>query len=336
MTDMRRANLSGKQRSDGRWEIRLTLTRLDGAKVRKSVYGKTLTEAQANAHAIIFETGRIQSDSITLAELAELWKASWKLKPATERSYNYALSLIIPRLGNRECQSLKVPDLMALILRASTDRKSRMIRTVLGTLLNYGVMVGALESNPLAGIRSPRGYRPRRRKTTQQDLAEILEKVDPRYQPFFRFLADTGLRPWKEALNLTRSDIGRKSDEWYVSVTESKTRAGERIVPIADALVVDVIIEQEGKLFPYSQSTYKRAWAAASEDLPIYALRSLAIAAWCESGIDLDIIKSRAGHTDIRLTLDIYNEVRQDRVLHGQGVREGVKVSDLLGGRGRY
>lgn len=326
----RRSNLSGKLRPDGRYEIRITLTRLDGAKVRKSVYGKTLTEAQAEAHALIFESGRGYAEGVTLAELADLWRRSWRVKPATQRSYEYALSLIEPRLGKRVCHELKVPELMGLVLRADTDRKSRLVRTVLGTMLSYGVMVGALEQNPMIGLRTPRTYTPRRRRVTVEILEAMLEGIPDDLKAFFEFLADTGLRPWREAIELKRSDIGYKNDEWFVKVRSSKTAAGIRLVPISDAKLAHGLMDRTGELFPFSASTYKRAWAKVSNDVPIYALRALAIARWCESGVDLDVVKMRAGHTDIRLTLDIYNEVRQDRILTGQRGQKGVKISEIL------
>lgn len=79
----RRSNLSGTKLPDGRYQIRVTLTRLDGAKVRKPVYGKTLGEAQQKAHALIYESGRSLQESYTVAEAAEAWRAAWRIKPAT-------------------------------------------------------------------------------------------------------------------------------------------------------------------------------------------------------------------------------------------------------------
>lgn len=327
MHDVRRANLSGKQRADGRWEIRITLTRLDGAKVRKSIFGKTLAECQAKAHALIFESGRVQQEGITLAELANIWRASWKLRPSTQRSYEYALSLILPKLGHKPCHALKVAELMGVVLRADTDRKSRLMRTVLGTMLNYGVLVGACEANPMRGIRSPRGYAPRRRRLAEPEFEAMIQGIPDHLRPFFLFLADTGLRPWSEAIGLTRADIGYRADEFFVTVTKSKTAAGVRIVPIQDPRVKDFLMETSGPLW-VSASTYKRAWTKVAEDTPIYALRALAISKWCETE-DLDVVKARAGHTDLRLTLDIYNQVQNDRILTGEGVRKGVKLTDL-------
>lgn len=324
----RRSNLSGRLHKSGNYEIRVTLTRTDGAKFRKSVYGKTLEECQYEAHKLIFESNRQVNESLTLDELAELWRKSWKVAEATKHSYEYGLSLILPTLGKKQCSTLTVPVLMAVVLRQATDRKARQAKVVLGTLLNYGVMVGALQQNPLTGLKSGRGYKPKRRRITTDELNEALKGMSQDCKDFFLLLADAGLRPWKEAVNLTREDLGYSSDEYYVKVGDSKTDAGTgRIVPITDADLAYRLMEKAGRLFP-SHSTLKRAWTATA---PIYALRSYAISRWCEAGLDLDVVKIRAGHSDIRLTLDIYNEVAKERILTGQRGMKGVRVSELTG-----
>lgn len=326
----RRSNLSGRLHKSGNYEIRVTLTNTSGAKIRKSVYGKTLEDCQYEAHKLIFESNRQANESLTLFELSELWRKSWKVSPATVRSYEYGLSLFLPQLGRKQCSALTVPVLMAAVLRQDTDRKSRQAKVILGTLLNYGVVVGALTQNPLQGLRSGRSYKPEHRRITTTELNETLQSMAEDCRDFFLFLADTGLRPWKEAVGLTRDDLGYSSDEYYVRVGDSKTDAGKgRIVPITDTELAFRLMGKEGRLFP-SQSTLKRAWKA---DAPIYALRSYAISRWCESGLDLDVVKMRAGHSDIRLTLDIYNKVEKERVLTGQRGMKGVRVSDLTGER---
>ena len=305
------------------------MTRLDGAKERKSVYGRTLTEAQNKAQRLMFETNRQLQDTISLSELSDLWRKEWTtLAPSTRRSYEYGLALLLPALGRLKCDSLSVPNLMSVVMRQDTDRKARQIKTTLSMLLNFGVLVGAITANPIKGLKAGRAYKPERKKMRAQDLADATAEMDPSIADFFLFLGDVGLRPWKEAINLTRDDIGYANDEYYVKVASSKTKAGQgRVVPFSDADLAYRLMQREGRLFK-SHSTYKRAWKS---DFPIYSLRSLAISRWCESEEDLDVIKMRAGHTDIRLTLDIYNEVRKERILTGKGVEKGYKVSDLVG-----
>lgn len=239
--------------------------------------------------------------------------------------------MILPALGGMRCDAITLPAISRFINSMDTDRKGRLVRVVLGTLFNHGRLTGAVTHNPLAGVRFPRSYRPTRVRYTAAHVESVCQGLDPDLALFVRFLAETGLRPWKEGHLLTRSDIGRVNDEWYVRVPASKTRAGEgRVVPISDPRILDVLLDREDRLFPLSASTYKRRLSGSG--LLLQALRRLAITRWCERGESLDVVRARAGHSDLRLTLDVYNEVTSMRAVSGvEGVKSGVRVSDLLG-----
>ena len=71
----KRSNLEGTKRVDGRWEIRVTLTKIYGAKVRKSVFGETKSEAQQKAHQLIHEDGRSVGTGATITILPPFRKA---------------------------------------------------------------------------------------------------------------------------------------------------------------------------------------------------------------------------------------------------------------------
>ena len=122
-------------------------------------------------------------------------------------------------------------------------------------------------------------------------------------------------------------------DQFFVIVTESKTVHGERVVPISDRRVIDYIMDaEEGKLFPFAYEALKTAWRRATDkvgvDADVYSLRRYAISKWCETR-PLDEVQRLAGHAQLSLTLQVYNEVQRNRLLLGQGIGKGIRVSEF-------
>lgn len=333
----KRSNLEGTKLPDGRWQIRVTLTRLDGAKTRKPVYGKTKAEAQEKAHELIHEHRRSIGNGTTVGELSKVWKARCfaDLAPKTVQCYERSLKTVLATWEHTPVDSLTTPQIVTWLQRLNLGERSvDLVRTVFGILLQFGKLIGANRDNPLAGVRWKRKKRPVQKRITEAKFEQVIAVLDPKYRPFFWMLADTGLRPWKECLPVDRMDIGLSMDQFFVVVTQSKTIHGERVVPITDRRVIDQILEvEEGKLFPFTYEALKTAWRRATEklgiDADVYSLRRLAISKWCE-GRPLDEVQRLAGHANLSLTLQIYNEVQRNRLLLGQGIREGIKVSDLV------
>ncbi len=333
----KRSNLEGTKLPDGRWQIRVTLTRLDGAKIRKPVYGKTKAEAQEKAHELIHEQRRSIGNGTTVGELAKVWKARCfgDLAPKTIQCYERSLKTVLATWEDTPVDSLTTPQIVTWLQRLTLGERSvDLVRTVFGIILQFGKLIGANRDNPLAGVRWKRKKRPVQKRITESKFDQVIAVLDAKYRPFFWMLADTGLRPWKEGLNLDRAEIGLSMDQFFAVVSESKTIHGERVVPITDRRVVDYILEvEEGRLFPFTYEALKTAWRRATEkvgvDADVYSLRRFAISKWCEER-PLDEVRRLAGHANLSLTLQIYNEVQRNRLLLGQGIREGIKVSDLV------
>lgn len=332
----KRSNLEGTKLADGRWQIRLTITRLDGKKIRKPVYGKTKAEAQQKAHLLIHVDRRSIGNGTTVGELSQAWQQTWTdLAPKTKESYTRSLKHILAKWEFTTVDSLTTPQIVLWLQKLTNgDRTVEIIRRVFGTMLQYGKLIGSNRDNPLAGVRLKRKKRAVQKRIADEQFEAVLRHLDPKYPLFFLMLADTGLRPWKEGLPVDRADIGLSMDQFYVVVRESKTKHGERVVPITDRRVIDHILETEsGRLFPFGYEALKSAWRRACEKAgvksDIYALRRLAISKWCETR-PLDEVQRLAGHANLSLTLQVYNEVQRNRLLLGQGINKGIKVSELV------
>jgi integrase len=329
----KRSNLEGTKLADGRWQIRVTLTRLDGSKTRKPLYGATKAEAQAKAHALIHEDRRSIGNGTTVGELASVWKQqAWgDLAPKTIVSYEASLKRILAYWEFTVVDAITTPQIVLWLQKLTHgERTVEIIRRVFGTMLQHGKLIGANRDNPLAGVKLKRKTRPRQRRVTEEKLEEVLAQLEPKYHPFCWFL---GLRPWKEGLPVERTNIGLSMDQFFVIVEESKTVHGERVVPITDRRVIDYIMDiAEGRLFPFKHEAVKTAWRRATKkaevDIDLYSLRRFAISKWCESR-PLDEVQRLAGHANVTLTLQVYNEVHRNRLLLGQGISKGIRVSDL-------
>jgi integrase len=313
---------------------------LDGSKQRKAVYGTTKAEAQEKAHSLIHEDRRSIGNGTTVGELAAIWKQhEWgNLAPKTIISYAGSMKRILAHWEFVVVDSITTPQLV-LWLKKQTygERTVEIIRRVFGTMLQYGKLIGANRDNPLAGVKFKRNKRPNQRRITEEKLEAILTHMEAKYHPFFWMLGDTGLRPWKEGLPVDRTRIGLSMDQFFVVVEDSKTRHGERVVPITDRRVIDYIMDIEsGRLFPFAYEAVKTAWRRAAKkaeiDADVYSLRRMAISRWCETR-PLDEVQRLAGHANIALTLEIYNEVQRNRLLCGQGISKGISVSELVGNK---
>jgi integrase len=333
----KRSNLEGTKLPDGRWQIRVTVTQLDGSKRRVPLYGSTKAEAQEKAHALIHEDRRSIGNGTTVGELAKVWKQrSWsELAPKTVQCYERSLGHILAQWKDSPVDSLTTPQIVTWLQRLTLgERTVELTRTVFGIMLQFGKLIGANRDNPLAGVRLKRKKRPVQKRITETKFEKVLGFLDEKYHVFFLMLADTGLRPWKEGLPVDRKDIGLSMDQFYVIVTESKTVHGERVVPITDRRVIDYIMDvAEGRLFPFTYEALKTAWRRATDkagvDADVYSLRRYAISKWCESR-PLDEVQRLAGHAQLSLTLQVYNEVQRNRLLHGQGISNGIRVSELV------
>lgn len=193
-----------------------------------------------------------------------------------------------------------------------------------------------------------------RPKMTWPILTEILKhEPSPIYRELFLFLAETGLRPDREALDLRISNVVWKMDLRWVRVEESKTEAGERMVPIPDYLANSIVArleeasnaESNGRvgsdvidplLFPSTVGTrlgyanvirhWKKLVEASGETYTnLYQLRKLATREFRKDLSDESLI-ALVGHTDISVTREHYLDKDLDAIAMTVG-RRSVKKS---------
>ena len=333
-----RSRLSGTLRKDGRWQIILTLTRADGAKVQKFVYAKTQRAVQDKARKIL-EKGRESLPDITLSELVEMIREDkWaKQKPKTQRYNDWGLTRIEKQFGSTRLSAITRPSISSWLRslarekddsgdQALSGRSIQAHKTILHGLLEYAIDLGLIRENPCSGVALPiKAKAAPPDGITERDYARVLEaEINPTLKLFWQTLGETGVRPFKEGLPLRREQILYRFDMYWIHVGDSKTAAGTgRYIAISGDLGA-ALMEREGEVFATStgrlplERNVGRAWAATLKRAKVphcrlYALRDLGISRWVATLPD-DITQTQAGHTDIRLTKNVYNRVDQERL----------------------
>jgi integrase len=162
--EKRRANGEGtiRQRSDGRWEGKLSLP---GGK-RKSVYGATKKDAREALNAArkkLDEGIDVGARTQTIETFLESWLAGAKerVRPKTHRTYQDLLRLhVIPELGKVRLDRLTAPQIAALLrdkhAAGLSPKTVSHIRATLRAALNEAVRWRLIAYNPATAVAAPR------------------------------------------------------------------------------------------------------------------------------------------------------------------------------------
>ncbi len=233
-------------------------------------------------------------------------------------------------------------------------RSVEICRTVLGTMLKDARRKGRLFVNPMEAVsRFPVPKRELRFLTAEQVKA-LCEQVGRVYGVLFLVMAFCGLRIG-EVIGLQWPDIGtdrrrllirrqviwrRKKDcrdgEPRWTVTEPKSEAGKRVVEIPGPLVPFLAAHREeqnggpnplGLVFPsedgtplYPGNVRRRYFVPALKALGLTGIRPhdfrrTFIAMHVEAGTHPKLVQARAGHSNIKLTMDVYGKLAGEMAL---------------------
>ena len=265
----RRARGEGtiRQRTDGRWEARVTVGYgEDGRQRQRSIYGATEAEVAAKLVELrLRPTGAADGERLTLGQFLDEWLRYREappdgepLKALTVHSYRTLAKLYIkPDLGGvplARLRPLHISRLLASLSRAGlAPHTIRNVRAVLANALRAAVEWEVLATSPV-----PRTVRRRRRKATPPaswsaaHLVTFLEAVKShRLGALFYTMATTGLREG-EALALRISDADLDGGRLRVArslayiprrgleISTPKTERSRRVVPLPADTVAEL------------------------------------------------------------------------------------------------
>lgn len=284
------------------------------------------------------------------AAIAADWLDSNPAKrPSTYERDEIALRVhIIPSIGEAPIGSITPADIQQLVNGWSASMAPRSARRTYGVLravLAMAVNHDMIARSPCRGINLPAPKKVKRKLPSTDKIAELAEAIGPDYAAMVWIGAMLGLR-WGEVagLRVGRLDLMRRTLTVSEQIArgkggtrlfgEPKSDAGNRTLTIPTSLVgilathlvrreltaadddAFVFVSPEGKPLYYT-SWRRRVWKPACEsvgldDLGFHDLRRLNASLLIAHGVDVRTAQSRLGHSDPRLTLDIYAQTLDD------------------------
>lgn len=176
-----------QQLPNGKYKAVITIGRVDGKQIRKSVTRNTPKEVIAALNQLKSEhqQGNIAAPSkMTLKELSDLWVKSLRLKtkPKTIDSYEHILEKhIVPSLGNIKVQKLTVTDINNFIQSLHGLGLSPAyiikIRGNLHSILQKALMDGIVSRNLVSRADTVKMQQSERRALTDLEIPRVLEEA---------------------------------------------------------------------------------------------------------------------------------------------------------------
>ena len=284
-----------------RASVYLGVDQVTGKKVKTKVTGRTQKEVKQKAtqEKIAFQKDgctRFKASSIeNYQELTRLWWESYKntVKPNTQGNVRALIdNHILPTFGEYKLDKLTTP-LIQSIINKLADRANRgeegaflhydMIHALSKRILQYGVTMQAIPSNPARDVVLPRNTQKAKRQKLKhfdnQELKKFLVYLDNldscKYRYYYdvtlyKFLLATGCRI-NEALALSWSDIDL--DGAIVHITKTLNRNLEINSPKSKSSYRDIDIDQEtvSMLKQYKLRQTKEAWKIGQRESVVFS-----------------------------------------------------------------
>ena len=284
-----------------RANVYLGVDQVTGKKVKTKVTGRTHKEVKQKAtkEKIAFQkAGSTRQKAVTIKnyqELATLWWESYKntVKPNTQGNVRTLIDKhILPTFGEYKLDKLTTP-LIQSIINKLADKANRgeegaflhydMIHALNKRILQYGVTMQAIPSNPARDVVLPRNTQKAKRQKLKyfdnQELKKFLVYLDNldscKYRYYYdvtlyKFLLATGCRI-NEALALSWSDIDL--DNAIVHVTKTLNRYLEINSPKSKSSYRDIDIDQEtvSMLKQYKLRQTKEAWKIGQRESVVFS-----------------------------------------------------------------
>lgn len=293
---------------------------------------------------------------------AQVWLETYKKPNVSINNYkNYERNLrlhVLPAIGKFKISDIKPYQLQGILNDHAEDSSAHIghIKNAITSLFASAYTNGLIPKDPSKGLIEPKGKEEGHRSLTDKETAQFLKTCKTHYAgTFFRIIFYCGLRP-EEICALEPSDIDLKNGYVHVrkavergtrNVSEPKTEAGKRDVPIPDmlmdplrVLVDECIAQQRRYLFstkdgrPFDTDDSCRWWRflrnaidreagaqiyrnkivkhAFDPSLSAYDLRHTYCTNLQRAGVPINVAKYLMGHSSIEVTARIYTHQTAD------------------------
>lgn len=330
-----------KKRADGRYA-----KKVDG----KFFYGKTEREVYRK----ILEYTEKKATGYTFKEVADQW---WEieveqLSPSTVRGYQNSTKRAVEFFGDLPISDITTADITKYLHRIARQGFSKKTvknhKIVVSRIMHFATVECYIKHNPARDAELPRNLAEKKRKAAppSEEAAIKSAKDDPWMLPYFALM--TGMRrgeilglKWSD-IDLDRNIINVQRSVWYDGsqpyIKNTKTEAGQRLIPILAPLKERILQEDIpnpnyyvfGDEKPLTEKAYRHRYKMYKERVGItstlHQLRKSFATAAVDANVPVDVLKEIIGHKDISTTMNIYAEVRENRIKEA-----GNALSQLMG-----
>jgi integrase len=315
-----------------------------------------------------------ENHNITLDEYHKKWLVVKQLKVRIRTLDDYqrlCRLYIVPYFGNRSMRNIKTADIndfyISLVNRGTGVPTIGYVHRVLRTIFSNAIREGVVNFNPCMYASRPKTKKTRNAEVmSESDLVAFLDLADKTsFGMLFRTAGMTGLR-LGELLGLTWGDVNFAKGKIHVNkqiptrhvkgtkrvATETKTDAGNRILPVGNTLLRDLQRHQDlqkahiafmgsswkdqNLVFPsnigtplqagYPEKASKQIFAVIGLDnsFTFHNLRHTAASIMLNNGMSLVEVSKYLGHSSPTVTAEIYAHVMPG------GLEKAVSVFDKV------
>jgi integrase len=269
----------------------------------------------------------------TVREITALYMASRKMTGGNLEKTLYHLQDITKALGRREVSTLERRDLVSFILEQEKNGVKTLTAhrrlSILRAALSWAAENGLIESNPLQGVKVPKGQPERIAPPSRAEFDALMAAAPNHLQRALLLSVSLGVRVGPtELLALKWADVDL--DRGIVRVWSANKNPNRpfRDIPIrADILhALKIWKEEDKRLQPETIVHYKdnpiqslkRAWATCKKAAKItrrlrpYDLRHAFATYAIDAGADLKDVADIMGHADSTMVLRHYQHGKEE------------------------
>lgn len=323
-----------KQRADGRWVKSKTI---NGKRI--DFYSKEKTERAAlkDIEYQMIEYSEQKQRIKTFGEFAEEWKYQHieEISYKTWQGYNAHYKRAVEEFGEKPIDGIAIPDIQKYVNRLAKQKFAhktvKSALNVVSLIFDYAIMERKLDFNPCQYVKIPQGLsRNERELPDETQITKVINGVNCHFGEFAYLLLHTGLRRG-EALALHSDNIDFDKKLIYVKqsvyfksnrpeLKPPKTEAGKREVFLLDSLI-PILKDKKGFIFggesPMTEQAFRRAWERYMKESGVtitpHQLRHAYATVLYENNIDAKSAQKLLGHSDYKVTLQIYTHISQKK-----------------------
>ena len=277
-----------KKREDGRYQKSVIVGKKPNGKyIKKSVYGKTQKELEANIVALTNEINSgvvVWHNDISFLELANIWMDQFlTVKSSTWKYHQKAIieKHLLPFLGGMHAKDLRQVHLQSIISKLASQGYAtstmKKIKQIAEQIMRIAVDSDLILKNPFSGVKVPSVEPEMRRALTESEIDLITENWrGTRMGPAAMIMLYAGLRigevlalEWADLDFEKRTITVSKARAVYknqASIKAPKTKAGVRVVPIPETLfnALNEVKKKRGLVCPDMKGNVMSASALSS------------------------------------------------------------------------